>query len=51
MVRSSAPIPIRNLTITGRLLPPDPGALRERFVQRWLQDVWRPAAGAADSGK
>lgn len=51
MVRSSAPIPIRNLTITGRLLPPDPGALRERFVQRWLQDVWRPAAGPAGSGK
>jgi hypothetical protein len=46
-VRSSSPVPIRNLTIVGKLDPADPGAIRERFVQRWLGELWRPAAKPA----
>jgi hypothetical protein len=39
-VRSSQPVPIHSLVVTGRLDPSDPPAVRERFVQGVLQQLW-----------
>lgn len=40
-VRSSTPIHIRKLTITGKLDPANPAAIRERYVQQALSRLWR----------
>lgn len=48
VVRSSAPIHLRNFSISGTLDPRRPGELRERSVQRLLASMWQPLpAGSA----
>ncbi|MBL9077068.1 MAG: hypothetical protein JNL08_06180 [Planctomycetes bacterium] len=51
-VRSSTPVLLRNLTITGKLDPSDPAAIRARYVERVLAGMWQaaPAGAAAGAG-
>ena len=43
-VRSSSPVCIRKLRIRAHLDPSDPNAVRERFAQRQLQELWQTTA-------